>query len=78
MFDYLRQNMDAKTLQKLKEQLNTPEGRSLMQSISEADKQRIMAAMQNMDMKNLDFTHLNAALQNADVAEIIRKLKGGK
>lgn len=77
MFEYLKRNVDAETIQKLKEKLNTPEGRAFVAKLNGADKEKMLSALGQVDMQKIDFNQLNAALKNADIKAILNNLNGG-
>ena len=77
MFEYLKRNVDPETIQKLKEKLNTPEGKSFMEKLNGADKEKMLSALGQVDMQKIDFNQLNAALKNADIKAILNNLNGG-
>lgn len=78
MLDYIKKNVDAKTVAKINDMLKTPEGQRLLSQIQGMDKQQLMAALKGKDLSKIDFGALNKSLQNADLKEVLRKLNGGR
>lgn len=77
MLDDIKRNIDKKTLDKIGNMLNTPDGKKLLAELQKMDKNQLMLLLQKKGVSDIDFSKLNQMLQNTDAGDVLRKLNGG-
>lgn len=78
MLNFIKQNVDKQTVDKINEMLKTPDGQRLLLQIQQMDKEQLIKVLQGKDLSRIDFKELNKALSQANPSQILNKLKGGK
>ena len=77
MLDDIKRNIDKKTVDKIGNMLNTPDGRKLLSELQKMDKNQLMMLLKKKNVEDIDFNKLNQMLQNTDAADVLKKLNGG-
>lgn len=77
MLDDIRKNVDKKTVDKIGNMLNTPDGKRLLAELQKMDKNQLMMLLKKKGVSDIDFNKLNQMLQNTDASDILRRLNGG-